>query len=137
MTFTIACIFAAAALPYFFLLLSGLPSSTERGRWGSGYDNREARASLEQLTGWRKRAHFAQLNGHEAFPSFAAALICAQLAGADVTWVHALAIGFFVFRLAHGAAYLANLGIPRSVLWGAAVSCTSGLFIVSLLSAST
>ncbi|MGC3998816.1 MAG: MAPEG family protein [Anaeromyxobacter sp.] len=124
---------AAAALPYVFLMLSGLPSRTERGRWGQGYDNREARASLEQLTGWRKRAHFAQMNGHEAFPQFAAAMICAQLAGVEATTMHALAIGFLVFRVAHGAAYIANLGIPRSVLWACAVSCTVGLFIAAIV----
>lgn len=136
MTFTISAILAAAVLPYLFLLISGVPSRSERGRWGTGYDNREARASLEQLTGWRKRAHFAQLNGHEAFPQFAAAMICAQLAAVEATWVHALAFGFFFFRLAHGAAYIANLGVPRSVLWGAAVSCTAGLFVVALASAA-
>jgi uncharacterized MAPEG superfamily protein len=132
MTFTISAILAAGVLPYVFLMVSGLPSRTERGRWGQGYDNRNARASLEQLTGWRKRAHFAQMNGHEAFPQFAAAMICAQLAGADVSKMHALAVGFIVFRVAHGAAYVANLGIPRSVLWGCAMACTVGLFVIAL-----
>jgi uncharacterized MAPEG superfamily protein len=131
MLFTITFIFTAAALPYVFLILSGLPSRTERGRWGGDYDNREARASLERLTGWRRRAHFAQLNGHEAFAPFAAAMVCAQLAGGEVSRVHALAIGFIAFRLAHGAAYITNLGVPRSVSWGGGISCVAGLFLVA------
>jgi uncharacterized MAPEG superfamily protein len=131
MYFIIVCLFIAATLPYVFLMLSGLPSRTERGRWGSDYDNHEARASLERLTGWRKRAHFAQLNGHEAFAPFAAAMICAQLAHGDESWVHSLAIGFIAFRLAHGAAYIANLGVARSVLWGGGISCVAGLFLTA------
>ncbi|MFO0599087.1 MAG: MAPEG family protein [Myxococcaceae bacterium] len=133
MTLTLCAIFAAAVLPYAFLVLSGLPSRTERARWGSGYDNREARASLERLTGWRRRAHFAQLNGHEAFPAFAAAMGCATFAGVDPTQVHVLAGAFLGLRVAHGVAYVANRGLARSVLWSAAVTCVAALFVLAIV----
>jgi len=45
--------------------------------------------------------------------------------------LRALAIGFLGFRVAHGAAYIADLGVPRSVLWGCAVACTAGLFVAA------
>src|SRR3546814_10004956 len=44
------------------------------------FDNAAPRDYFEQSTGWRKRAHWAQLNSFEAFPAFAAAVIIAQIA---------------------------------------------------------
>src|SRR4051812_43501755 len=82
MTSIIVLTLLAALMPFLFLVLSGLPGKDTFARWGPGYDNSQPRASLDKLEGWRKSAHFAQQNGHEAFAPFAAGLFLAA-------WVHA------------------------------------------------
>eukprot|EP01035_Chromulina_nebulosa_P035064 gene35064-47116_t len=45
------------------------------GTGGKDFDNAAPRVMLAKLDGWRQRANWAQLNGFEAFPPFAAAVI--------------------------------------------------------------
>ena len=65
------CVLAAALLPYAF---TGLAKFSGPRR----YDNHAPRDYLDKLDGWRKRAHWAQLNSFEAFAPFAAGVIIAQ-----------------------------------------------------------
>lgn len=121
MTTAYWCVLIAALLPYAF---TGLAKS---GR----YNNRKPRDSLEQLEGWRKRAHWAQLNGFEAFAPFAAAVIIAQLAQAPQGTVDKLAIAFIALRLIYGAFYLADVHVARTLTWIAAFGCVVALFVVA------
>ena len=129
MTLVIIYVLLAALMPFLFLVLSGLPAKAAVARWGPGYDNDDPRASLEKLDGWRKRAHFAQLNGHEAFAPFTSALLLA-------TWAHAstavLGAVFLGFRLVHGLAYIAGSGRLRSLFWWGSFGSTLGLFGAAL-----
>lgn len=136
MFWTVLEILVAAVLPFVFVAASGLPSSSARARWGKGYENRNARESLTQLDGWRKRAHYAQLNGHEAFAPFAAATLCAELTHVDPAWHHGLAIAFFVLRLGHGLAYMADQGFLRSTLWTLGAAAVISLFVLAARAAS-
>lgn len=121
MTAAFWCVLAAALLPYLF---TGLAKFT-----GPRYDNHAPRDWLERLHGWRKRAHWAQLNGFEAFPPFAAGVTVAHLAGAPQGRVDLLAFAWLGFRLAHGAAYLLDYAWTRSVFWSLALLCVAGLFL--------
>jgi uncharacterized MAPEG superfamily protein len=130
--FAVWCILTAAALPYFFLLLSGWPSNELPARWGNQYDARAPRESAEKLSGWRKRAHQAQLNGHEAFAPFAVALICAQLVSISEPVLHGLALAFLGFRVVHGVAYLLNRPLLRALSWSFGFACVVGLYAETL-----
>lgn len=119
MTLAHWCVLAAALLPYLF---TGLAKSSAR------YDNRAPRRWLEQVEGWRRRAHWAQLNSFEAFAPFAAGVIIAHQAGAQGGAVNALAGGFVVLRLIYGLLYIADRPAARSLVWTAAFGCVLGLF---------
>ena len=122
MTTAYWCVLVAGMLPYI---------ATLTAKVGAAYDNRDPRAWLATLTGWRARANAAQHNGFEAFPFFAAGVIIAHLAGAGQDRIDALALGFIAARVGHFATYLADLAPLRSVLWLAGLGCVLGLFAVS------
>lgn len=115
------CVLAAALLPYVFTLLA------KTG--GRRYNNYSPREFLEKQEGYRKRAHWAQLNGFEAFPPFAAAVIIAHLSGAAQSTIDMLAIAFIVLRIIYGALYLANLAPLRSLAWMAGLGVVIALFV--------
>lgn len=132
MTLVIAFVLLAALLPFFFLLLSGVPATGTAARWGPGYDNDNPRASLSKLEGWRQRAHFAQQNGHEAFAPFVAALGLATWAQVSAGQVMLLGAGFLLCRLGHGFAYLAGSGRFRSLFWWGGFGAVLALFAAAL-----
>ena len=120
MTMAYWCVLVAGLLPYVAALAAKL---------GVPYDNHDPRAWLARLTGWRSRADAAQHNGFEAFPLFAVGVIVAQLAGVGQGRVDALAGGFVAVRVAHFAAYVADIPTLRSILWFVGLACILGLFI--------
>lgn len=132
MAFVISCILLAAALPYAFLALSGVPSQSQRGRWGIGYDNHNPRESQAEFAGWRKRAHHAQLNGHEAFAPFAVGMLCAKLAGVSETILHGLGAAFLLSRVFHGLFYVLDRPRLRSSVWGVGILCVLALYVEAL-----
>jgi uncharacterized MAPEG superfamily protein len=87
----------------------------------------------ETLSGWHRRAHFAQLNAFEAFPPFAAAVILAWLAGVAPAHLNALAVLFVVFRIAHAAFYLTDRSSLRSLVWKLAMMSVVALFVLALV----
>lgn len=122
MTIALWCVLAAAALP---LLFTGLAKS------GRGFDNAKPRDYLEHTSDWRRRAHWAHLNGFEAFPPFAAAVIIAHLVAGPSASADQLALAFIVLRLAYGACYIANLATLRSLVWFGGTLCVVGLFVIA------
>lgn len=128
MTLAYWCVFIAALLPYGFTVLA---------KTGPGFNNHTPREYLERTQGWRKRAHWAQLNGFEAFPAFAAAVIIAHLQTVPQFTLNALAITFITTRLLHGIFYLANLATLRSLFWGLGFVCVVALFILSAFPRAT
>lgn len=122
MTIALWCVLVAAFLPFSFALAA---KASKR------FDNATPRDYLEQSTGWRKRAHWAQLNSFEAFPPFAAAVIIAHMvAGANAT-ADLLAIVFIVLRVLYGLCYIANQATLRSLVWFGGIACVIGLFVVA------
>lgn len=124
MTIALWCVLIAAVLPFAFAGAAKFGGS-------GGYNNRKPREFLEKLEGWRKRAHWAQLNSFESFPPFAAAVIIAQMLHAPQNQINGLAVAFIVLRVLYGVAYLADKQALRSLIWTAAFGCVIGLFIVA------
>jgi uncharacterized MAPEG superfamily protein len=109
MTVALWCVLAAALLPYL--------ATTIAKAGGERYENRDPRAWLGRQQGLRLRAHNAQLNGFEAFPFFAAAVIVAQMLQAPQERIDALALIFIVARVGYLVCYLADWHWARSVAW--------------------
>jgi len=117
------CVLIAAIIP---MLMSMLAKAG-----GPGFDNSAVRHYLDAQTGWRQRANWAQQNGYEAFPPFAAGVIIAHQAGVDPSTINTLAVAFIVIRLLYGAIYIANLATLRSLVWTAGFACVVGLFVAA------
>ena len=111
---------AAALLPY---------AATITAKAGARFDNHQPREWLAQQSDWRARAHAAQLNGFEAFPLFAVAVLVAQQTGAPQPRVDSLALAFVAARVAYLACYLADVHWLRSVAWFAGIGCAVAIFV--------
>lgn len=79
------------------------------------------------MSGWQQRANAAQANGFEALPLFIAGVVLAQMAQADQSRIDLLAMAFVGIRIAYVAAYLANLGTLRSLIWSGGVGVSIAL----------
>ncbi|MBJ6979874.1 MAPEG family protein [Luteimonas sp. MC1895] len=124
------CILIAALLPYVWVAVAktGAP----------GYNNRNPRAWIAKQAGnYRvQRANAAHLNAFEAFAPFAAGVLMAQAAGVDHARIAMLAVAFVVVRVAHGALYLADVQLARSLAWMAGYACVVALMVLAALAAS-
>ena len=121
------CILIAALLPYVWVAFAktGAP----------GYNNRNPRAWLAKQAGnYRlQRANAAHLNAFEAFAPFAAGVLMAQAAGVDHARIAMLAVAFVVLRVAHGALYLADVPLARSLAWMGGYACVAALMVLAAL----
>lgn len=118
------CVLVAGLLPYLF---TGIAKAA-----GPRYDNRDVRAWQGRLDGFAYRANAAHLNGFEAFPLFAAAVLAAMVTGADATRVNQLAVAFVLLRLLYGVVYLMNQAALRSLVWFGALGCAVAIFVMAL-----
>ena len=128
MTIAHICIAVAIGTPYIFT------SIAKFSRPGfTAAQNHNPRDWLAQLDGYRKRAHFAQLNGFEVVPAFSVAVLVAHQVGtAAQSTIDALAVAFVISRLLYGAFYVADQAMLRSAVWFAGMGCVAALFAVSL-----
>ena len=120
MTTALWCVLVAGLLPYAATLIA---------KGGTRFDNRNPRAWLAGQTGWRGRAHGAQLNGFEAFPLFAVAVLVAHQLHAPQGRVDALAILFVAARVGYLALYVANLHVLRSIVWFVGLISAVAIFL--------
>jgi len=115
------CVLIAILIPYALVLTARFPGTTLES-------NLIPRISAESISGYQQRLYWAHLNGLEAIPSFAAAVIIAHMANAPQETINTLAMSFIGFRAAHAIAYVSNLGVLRSVMWAGGMVCVVGLF---------
>jgi uncharacterized MAPEG superfamily protein len=120
MTTALWCVLAAGLMPY---------AATLTAKGGVRFDNRNPRAWLAGQSGWRARAHAAQLNGFEAFPLFAVAVLVAHQLHAPQGRVDALAVLFVVARVGYLATYVADLHVLRSILWFVGLASAVAIFV--------
>lgn len=126
MTIAFWCVLAAALSS---MIWTGVAKLGGAGFPATG--NHNPREVLESLDGYRKRAHWAQLNSYEAFPPFAAAVIIAHILHANQMWVDNLAIAFVACRIVYGICYIKDWAALRSAVWGLGLACVIALFVIS------
>jgi uncharacterized MAPEG superfamily protein len=129
MTIPFFCVFLAFVLN----LVSKGPVAVAMRRRPGGYDNRHPRDQQAALEGWGRRAVAAHLNGFEAFPAFAAAVLVAALAGADPTWSVRLAVVYVAARALYLPLYILDFATLRSAVWSVGFGATVGLFLLPMV----
>jgi uncharacterized MAPEG superfamily protein len=108
MTVAYWCVVVAMFFPYVFTILA-----KSDGR----LNNVDPRSYLQNMTGWRKRANYVQMNSFEVLPIFGLAVIIAQLSGSNQGSLDHLALSFIFLRCIYGVCYLANKAALRSLVW--------------------
>jgi uncharacterized MAPEG superfamily protein len=121
MYFAYWMVLVAAFLPY---------AATAYAKQGSA-DNHTPRLYAETLTGARRRADWAQRNHFEAFPTFAAGVIIASIAGAPHMTIDWLAGIFVALRVIYTFAYITDRATLRSTLFILGSVCVLGLFVAA------
>lgn len=124
MTIALWCVLAAGLMPYVWTVYAKASKP--------GFDNNNPREFLVNLEGRGQRANWAQMNGFEAFPPFAAAVIIASfLANIDPQTLDLLAVSFVICRFLHGVFYVSNNATLRSVVWLVSMGCWVTIFVLS------
>jgi uncharacterized MAPEG superfamily protein len=116
------CVLVMVLFPYLFTILA---------KSGPGFNNSNPRGYLEKVEGWRKRAHWVQVNNFETFPAFAVSVIIAHQLHANQTIINELAIIFVMARTLHAICYIANLASLRTLFWFIGLGCVVTLFFIS------
>jgi len=81
------------------------------------------------------RAWGAHLNGFEAFPFFAVAVLLSEMRHAPQGMIDALAAGYVAVRLGYMAAYLGDRPALRSALWALGLLLNIALMVLPALAA--
>ena len=81
----------------------------------------------------RARALGAHLNGIEAFPLFAAAVLLAEFRASPQHLIDELAILFLIVRAAYVLTYLGDRPTLRSILWSVGFAINTAIFFLPLL----
>ena len=126
MTIADLCLLAAVILT----IASIAPAKLNGART---YDNAYPRDPRFYTAGLRARSQGAHLNGYEAFPFFAAAVILAEMRAVPQGTVNALAVAFIVARICYVLLYLTDRPRWRSVVWSVGLACNLAIFFSPLL----
>ncbi len=122
MTTAYWCVLVVVLFPYVFTVLA---------KSGPGFNNRTPREALEHLKGWRKRAHWAQLNSFEAMPGFIAAVLIAEQLHVPQWEINRLAMAFVAMRVLYAICYIADKYILRSLAWFVGLGIVIALFVTA------
>lgn len=122
MTIAFWCVFAGGLLPILVVFVA---------KQDPRLDVANPRDVHLHQTGVRKRAYGAHLNGLEAFPFFATAVVMASIRAAPAPWIDGLALAWLVTRLAYTGVYLADLYRIRPGLWALSVLLSVAIFLVA------
>ena len=81
----------------------------------------------------RARALGAHLNGIEAFPFFAFAVLLAEFRAAPQNLINELAVLFLIVRIAYVFTYLGDRPTLRSILWSIGFAINVGIFFLPMI----
>lgn len=96
------------------------------------YDNAAPRDPEFYKSGVRARALWAQQNGFEALPFFAASVILAEMRMAPQGVVNGLAAAFIAVRIVYSVLYITDRPALRSGAWALGLACTLAIFFAPL-----
>jgi uncharacterized MAPEG superfamily protein len=116
MTTLIICLFIAALLPF----IAKIPVAIAMHKMG-GYNNNHPRAQQAKLTGFGARAFAAHQNAFESLLIFSPAVLLAIATQNTGVFIEQLAITHIVARVLYNIAYLMNIGVIRSLIWGVGI----------------
>jgi len=128
MSIAILCMIAAAAL----IVITKGPLAVAMAKVDGKYDNRTPRGQQSRLEGFGLRALGAHQNSIEAFPLFAAGVLAALWAQADISTVNNLCLAFVAARILYVILYLADVDKLRSLVWTAGLVCCFWLMALAL-----
>ena len=123
MTIAEYCVFGALML----YLLTIAPIKWLRFR---RFDNAKPRDPAFYEEPIAARALGAHLNGIEAFPFFAVAVLLAEFRGGPQRLVNELAVLFLIVRIAYVFTYLGNRPTLRSILWSIGFAINLAIFFL-------
>jgi uncharacterized MAPEG superfamily protein len=125
MTIADLCLLASVILT----IISIVPAKVSGLR---DYDNGNPRDPRFYTPGLRSRSQGAHLNGYEAFPFFAAAVILAEMRAVPQDIINGLALAFIIARILYVLLYLADRPSARSVVWSIGFACNLAIFFSPL-----
>jgi uncharacterized MAPEG superfamily protein len=94
------------------------------------FDNAKPRDPAFYQDALRARALGAHLNGIEAFPFFAAAVLLAEFRAAPQNLINELAVLFLIVRVAYVFTYLGNRPTLRTILWNIGFAINVAIFFL-------
>lgn len=112
------------------LLVAIAPIASIRFLGRREYDNANPRDPRFYTPGLRSRAQAAHLNGYEALPFFAAAVILAEMRAIPQGRVDALAVVFVLARVVYVLCYLGNKPGLRSLVFFGAFAINLAIFFL-------
>jgi uncharacterized MAPEG superfamily protein len=116
------CLLAAVVLT----IVSIMPAKLDGRR---SFDNANPRDPGFYTPGLRARAQGAHMNGFEAFPFFAAAVLLAEMRAVPQATVNALAVAFILVRIVYVLMYLGDRPTLRSVVWSVGLALNLAIFL--------
>ncbi|KAI9294775.1 hypothetical protein K502DRAFT_365567 [Neoconidiobolus thromboides FSU 785] len=122
---------AILGVNYFFTdKITGIANVAARALLSKeGYDNNHPRRNDHNATGLVARFNGAHMNAHEVFPGFAAAVLSAYIANVPTDKIVFLATTNTLIRFLHFGFYIANLALPRSIIYNIGTYTTIYLFL--------
>lgn len=126
MTIADICLLAAVVLTMGSIMPAKVDGKKE-------FDNGNPRDPRFYTPGLRARALGAHMNGFEAFPFFAAAVLLAEMRAAPQGTVDALAVGFILARALYIVLYITDRPTFRSLVWTVAFFCNVAIFFSPVL----
>ncbi|WP_155523708.1 MAPEG family protein [Nodosilinea nodulosa] len=123
--FLLVSIGVAALLVYLPFLAVGY------GRFAVGYDQAAPRAMLDKLPAYAQRATWAHENAFESMILYAPAALMAYLTQQQSPLALGAAIAYLIARTLYPVAYILNVPIGRSLMFGVANLSTFALYFLS------
>lgn len=121
-------ILVAVLLPYLWATVGMVFKIKMDGK----IDLKTPREQAARLQGPGKRANAAQSNSWEALGVYTACFFSAVMAGVQPEYVTLPAIGWVSFRVLHGLAYLADIGLLRMVCFVGGMVCSLTLLMKAM-----
>lgn len=118
------------SFPIWSILIMGLLPlfSVMPAKFTGRYDNANPRDPEYWRIGFRLRARSAELNGYEAFPLYAAAVLVGLNYGGDMSWIESLCGLTIAMRIIYILCYWTDRASLRTLAWTVAFLATLGVF---------